>query len=117
MWEKLQEVFEEIGLPYSRQGSYGIDEKLPDSFFTFWNTDSEFDGWYSNKPYKCVWVWNVFFYTNNPELMYSKLMEFVNLAIEKGFKVGGFGKDLSSDEPNYYGRYVEVSYVEHFNNK
>ena len=39
MWEKLQEVFEEIGLPYSRQGSFGVDEKLPDSFFTFWNID------------------------------------------------------------------------------
>lgn len=112
MWEKLQEVFEEIGLPYSRQGSFGVDEKLPDSFFTFWNKDSEFEGWYSNKPYKCIWSWNVFFYTNDPELMYSKLMQFVNIAMEKGFKVNGFGKDLASDEPDYFGRYVEISFIE-----
>lgn len=112
MWERLQEVFEEIGLPYSRQGTYGVDETLPDSFFTFWNKDSEFEAWYNNKPHKCVWTWNVFFYTNDPELIYSKLDEFIEKAMEKGFQVLGRGKDLSTDEPNYYSRYVEISFIE-----
>jgi hypothetical protein len=112
MWSKLQEVFEEIGLPYSRQGSYEVDEKLPPSFFTFWNKDSEFDSWYGNTPYKIKWTWNIFFYTNEPDLIYSKLNEFVEKAIEKGFLVNGLGRDLPSDEPNYYGRYVEVSFIE-----
>jgi hypothetical protein len=112
MWLKLQEVFEELGLPYSRQGSYGVDEKLPSSFFTFWNKDSEFNGYYNNKPSRCVWTWNVFFYTNDPELIYSKLNDFVNIAMSKGFQVSGQGKDLQTDEPDYFGRYVEVSFIE-----
>lgn len=117
MWEKLQEVFEEIGLPYSRQGSYGVDEKLPNSFFTFWNKDSEYDGYFSNRPTKCIWTWNVFFYTNDPELLYSQLKAFIRVANEKGFVVSGQGKDLATDEPDYFGRFVEVSYVEYFNDK
>lgn len=112
MWEKLQKVFDEIGLPYARQGSYGVDEKLPSSFFTFWNKDSEFESWYDNMPHRCVWTWNIFFYTNDPELIYSKLGEFVEKAMAKGFQVKGLGKDLSTDEPDYFGRYVEVSFVE-----
>lgn len=115
MFEKLQEVFEELKLPYSRQGSYGVDEKLPSSFFTFWNKDSEFDGYYGNKPTKCIWTWNVFFYTKKPHLIYSKLNEFIKIAQEKGFQVEGQGKDLSTDEPDYFGRYVEVSFIEYFN--
>ena len=39
MWEVLEQAFEEIyeetGRPYSRQGSYGDDETLPESFYTF----------------------------------------------------------------------------------
>ena len=35
MWSKLEEVFIELNLPYSRQGSYGEGDSLPASFFTF----------------------------------------------------------------------------------
>lgn len=115
MWEKLQEVFDLIGLPYSRQGSFSEDEKLPDSFFTFWNKSSEYEGYFSNRPTKCIWVWNVFFYTNNPELIYSQLNDFITTAKENGFIVGSQGKDLPTDEPNYFGRYVEISYIENLN--
>ena len=116
MWAKLAEVFSEIetenGIPYSRQGSYEIDEQLPNDFFTFWNVSSDYDGFYNAKPHKCIWYWNIFYYTNNPENIYSGLEIFIRKALEKGFIVDGSGKDLLSVEPNYFGRYITIKYIE-----
>lgn len=116
MWSKLSEVFNEIeienGFPFSRQGSYEIDEKLPNDFYTFWNTSSDYDGFYNNKPSRCVWEWNIYYYTNNPENIYYGLEIFIKKALEKGFIIEGAGKDLLSDEPNYFGRYLKIEYIE-----
>lgn len=116
MWTELQSVFEEIesvyNIPYSRQGSYEVDETLPNDFFTFWNVSSNYDGFYNNKPSRCKWVWKVFYYTNNPENIYSGLEIFIEKARSKGFSVEGAGKDLLSDEPDYFGRYVQIEYSE-----
>ena len=115
MWSKLEEVFNEIDLPYSRQGSYSEGKKLPTSFFTFWNNDSSEDGFYDDEAQKTIWFWYVYFYTKDPSLMYSKLEEFIKLAKEKGFTVDGKGKDIPSDVPDYLGRYVRLTYVENKN--
>lgn len=112
MWTKLEEVFEQIQLPYSRQGSFAEGETLPDSFFTFWNTDSPDEGFYDNKSHKNIWFWYVYFYTKNPAIMYSKIDEFITIAKDKGFMVDGKGKDIPSDVPDYLGRYVRVTYIE-----
>lgn len=116
MWVKLSEVFNEIeaeyNIPFSRQGSYEIDEKLPNDFYTFWNTSSDYDGFYNNVPSQCLWEWNIYYYTNNPENIYSGLEIFIKKALEKGFIVEGAGKDLLSDEPNYFGRYLKIEYIE-----
>ena len=121
MWSKLSEVFTEIegemGIPFSRQGSYEADEELPSDFFCFWNTSTEYDGFYDNSvPHKCIWEWNIYFYTNNPENIYMGLEKFIEKAREKGFIIKSAGKDLLSDEPDYFGRYLSVEYVEVFDN-
>lgn len=112
MWDKLQEVFEEINLPYSRQGSYVEGRKLPDSFFTFWNADTNGLFHYDDETYKTQWFWYVYFYTIDPEIMYSKLDEFIKLAKVKGFNIDGKGNDIPSDIPHYLGRYIRLTYVE-----
>lgn len=116
MWSKLQEVFDELeteyGISYSRQGSYEIDEELPESFFTFWNKSSEFENYYNNRPSSCNWDWNVFFYTKNPAEIYEGLNKFIKKAEEKGFIVEDAGKDIQTDEPNYFGRYTTVTFIE-----
>lgn len=119
MWLALESVFkkieEEFGVPYSRQGSYEIDEELPNDFYTFWNTSTEYEGFYDNgKPHKCIWTWNIYYYTIHPESIYKGLEIFIEAAREKGFIVKSAGKDLLSDEPNYYGRYLTIEFVEVF---
>ena len=38
MWELLESIFNELGLPYFRQGSLSQDGDYPyPSFYTFWN--------------------------------------------------------------------------------
>lgn len=114
MWTKLEEVFKEINLPYSRQGSYKEDAELPESFFTFWNADTPEGGFYDDKAHQAVWVWYIYFYTSDPGLIYSKLNQFITMAKEKGFIANGNGKDIDSGEPGYLGRYVQLKYIEHY---
>ena len=116
MWSKLQEIFDyfekEYNITYSRQGSFAEGEELPQSFFTFWNADSNGLFHYDNKDHKTKWFWYVYFYTNDPSIIYSKLEEFIKLAKEKGFNVDGKGHDIPSDITYYLGRYVRLTYVE-----
>lgn len=120
MWSKLQEIFDELEqeyeIPYSRQGSYAEDEELPTSFYTFWNQNSSFGDYYSNKPTNCDWDWLIFFYTKDASMLYTGLELFIKKALEKGFFVEGSGKDISCDEPNYSGRYLKVTFEEELTN-
>lgn len=111
MWEKLEKVFEQIGLDYSRQGSYSDGREYPESFFTFWNADTPEQGFYDNKANETVWIWYVYFYTKNPSLLYAKLEELIKLLKENGFIVEGKGRDCPTDNPLYLGRYVVTKYV------
>ena len=112
MWSKLEEVFEEMGLPYSRQGSYGREDDIPESLFTFWNIKSPEKKFYDNKSNVIEWEWIVYFYTQDNSLLYTKMKEFIKMAKSKGFLIDGEGQDLPSDNPNYIGRYVVLTYVE-----
>lgn len=117
MWSKLEEVFEEMELPYFRQGSLEGSEEFPSDFFTFWNNDTPEDGFYDNVAHSAVWYWYVYFYTNQPENLYTKIEQFIKLAKEKGFVVEGKGRDIASGEPDYLGRYVRIKYVEKYNSQ
>lgn len=111
MWSKLEEVFEEMKLPYDRQGNYGGHD---DSFFTYWNIRTPETRFYDNKPRRSEWVWSIIFYTRYPELMYTKLDELIRILREKGFVVNGRGNDIPSDEVDYIGRVITATYVEHY---
>ena len=119
MWTVLQSVFDEIEeeykIPYSRQGSYEIDEELPPDFFTFFNVDSTFEKFYNNTPKACTWDWQILFYTKNPENLYRGLEIFIEKAREKGFLFESRGRDIMCDEPNYVGRTLKTTYVENLN--
>lgn len=114
MWEKLEEIFKELNLSYSRQGSYEENETLPDSFFTYWNYDTPEDGYFDNKANRAIWIWQIYFYTNDGNLIYSKLQEFIALAKQEGFIVDGKGNDIQSNEPGYFGRMVQISFIENY---
>lgn len=110
MWETLEKIFDEIGLPYFRQGSFSETDKLPDSFFTFWNVATLDNSYYNNNNIRTIYEWAIYFYTNNANIIYSKMNEFINLAKENGFIIDGNGNDINSNEVNYFGRYVLITY-------
>lgn len=114
MWTRLEELFIEMGYPYARQGSFQEGDEIPTSLFTFWNANTPEDGFYDNKPHKAVWIWYIYFYTKDPNLIYSVVEELIVKAKIKGFVVEGKAHDIPSDAPDYFGRYVTLKFVENY---
>lgn len=107
--QELFNLFEEIGLPYFRQGSLS-DEDYKPSFFTFWNIDTPNDSFYDNAEHRFIEYVQVGFYTNDANKIYSVMDEFIAKAKSKGFVVQGRAKDANADKDNYYGRvcYIRI---------
>lgn len=104
--QRLFELFEEIGLPYFRQGSMS-DEDYQPSFFTFWNVDTPQDAHYDNELHRFNEYVQIGFYTNDASKIYSQLDvngTFYNKAKEKGFVIAALPQDAPADKENYSGR-------------
>lgn len=107
--QKLFELFDEIGLPYFRQGSLS-DEDYKPSFFTFWNIDTPNDSFYDDHETRYIEYVQVGFYTNDASKIYSVMNDFIEKAKTKGFVVEGRAKDANADKDNYFGRvcYIRI---------
>ena len=107
--QKLFDLFDEIGLPYFRQGSMSDKDYQP-SFFTFWNIDTPSDSFYDNDYRRYVEYIQVGFYTSDAALIYSQMDDFVRRAKEKGFVIAILPQDANADKKNYYGRvcYIRI---------
>lgn len=112
MVDLLIQTLESLGYPVRLQGSLLPDEPYPESFFTFWNDDSTGDMYYSNAEKAVVWSYSVNFYSTDPVLVNSKLLEAKGLLREAGFIATGSGHDVGSDEPTHTGRGIDIYYVE-----
>lgn len=112
--QELFELFDEIGLPYFRQGSLS-DEDYEPSFFTFWNIDTPPDSHYDNKLTRYNEYVQIGFYTNDASKIYSQLDvggEFYTKIKEKSkkFVLAALPKDADADKPDYLGRvcYIRI---------
>lgn len=101
--QQLFDLFEEIGLPYFRQGSMSDADYQP-SFFTYWNIDTLNESFYDNKETRVVEYVQVGYYTNNVRTLYSQIDEFIKKAKEKGFVIAGKARDANADKDNFFGR-------------
>lgn len=101
--QRLFELFDEIGLPYFRQGSVSDADYQP-SFFTFWNIDTPNASFYDNSERRFIEYVQVGFYTNDASLVYSVMDDFVKRAKAKGFVVNGRPIDANAGKDNYFGR-------------
>lgn len=110
MKQKLIDTLETLGYPVSRQGSYEEGKELPDSFFTFWNYDTE-PVFYSNDVKRTIWVFRVFFYSTDPLLTNTVLKQACKLLRQNNFLVGG-EYDIDSGVQGYTAREVEINYIE-----
>lgn len=104
MKELLIELLESFGFPVLLQGSLGEDEAYPESFFTIWNNESYDNNHYDNNPVNYTWNFDVNFYSVDPVLVNTALLEAKALLKQNGFIISGKGHDLISDEPTHTGR-------------
>lgn len=116
MKDVLINAISSLGYPVIQQGSLNPDDQYPDSFFTFWNHDADGNSFYDNDDHSTVWVFDLNFYSIDPSLVNTKLVEAKNLLKQSGFIVSGKGHDVASDEPTHTGRGITVMCVEGTNN-
>jgi hypothetical protein len=110
MMEELFTIFENLQVPYYRQGSLSSDE-YDSSFFTFQNFDTPNDSFYDNHETRYIEKVQVCFYTNDPNLIYSKMNEFILAAKTAGLVVEGKGYDTPADRNDYFGRRIIVNII------
>lgn len=112
MEDKLIELLESLGYEVYRQGSFSDTKDYPDSFFTFWNTDSPDNSHYDNDNYGTAWSFDVNFYSVDPEVCYKAIADARALLKENKFVVPSKGYDVYSDEPTHIGRGIAIQYLE-----
>ena len=101
--QELFKLFEEMGKPYFRQGSMSDRDYAPE-FFTFWNVDTPNLQIRDNKVKSFVEFVQIGYYTNNANLIYSRMDEFIQKAKEKGFVIASNPQDANADKESYFGR-------------
>lgn len=110
MEDLLISTLEVLGFPVKLQGSLLPDEPYPNSFFTFWNDSADGTSFYSNNEGAILWSYSLNFYSNDPLLVNTKLVEAKRLLRNAGFIVSGAGYDVPSDEATHTGRGISLLY-------
>lgn len=103
---------DQYGWPVYVQGSLSDDDAYPDSFFTFWNNATDDSAFYDNTEHDTIWNFDLNFYSNDPSLVNTVLLEAKQLLKAVGFIPDGSGYDVISDEPTHTGRGMNLIYIE-----
>ena len=112
MKELLINTLLTLGYPVKLQGSIEKNEKYPESFFTYWNNNTDDGSHYNNSPVNYVWDFDVNFYSEDFELVNTELLNAKEELQENGFIISGKGYDVASDEPTHTGRGMQVLKIE-----
>lgn len=108
----LETEFSNEQYPIYLQGSMSISDAYPPSFFTYFNNNSEDDGFYDNDNTKVIWDFDLNFYSTDPVLVNTELLRAKTACKRNGFIVtSGDGYDVISDEPTHTGRGMNLIYV------
>ncbi len=110
MVDLLISTLEARGYPIRLQGSLLPDEPYPNRFFTFWNDAADGESYFNNEEGAIIWQYSLNFYSNNPALVNSELLEAKKLLKKAGFIVSGGGYSVMSDKPTHTGRGITVIY-------
>lgn len=98
--------------PVYVQGSLSDSAEYPASFFTFWNNTTEDSSFYDNTEHDTIWNFDLNFYSNDPVLVNTVLLEVKTLLKSVGFIPNGSGYDVISDEPTHTGRGMNLIFME-----
>lgn len=112
MKDLIINTLEALGYPVMLQGSIAEDEPYPESFITFFTTDSTEQDFLDGLPHVTQWHYTVIFYTSDPALMSTVPTQIYNTMKAAGFIPQGKGRDIPSDEPTHTGWVNEYLYLE-----
>lgn len=110
MEDLLISTLGQLGLPVRKQGSLLANEPYPTHFFTFWNDSADGVSYYSNNEGAILWQYSLNFYSSDPNMVATKLLEAKALLKSAGWMVNGAGYDVASDEPTHTGRGLTILY-------
>lgn len=110
MEDLLISVLETLGYPVRLQGSLLPDEPYPDHFFTYWNDSADGISFYDDDESATLWQYSINFYSIDPLLVNSKLIEAKKLLKVAGFIVSGGGYSVMSDYETHTGRAITMLY-------
>lgn len=108
----LIDLLKTFGYPVKLQGTLTKEEAYPESFFTIWNNETLDGNHYDNEPIGYIWDFTIYFYSTDPALVNTKIVDAKNLLKQNGWVVAGKGYDVPSDEPTHTGRAIDVLYKE-----
>ncbi len=108
----LIDTLESFNYPVILQGSLSDEDEFPDSFFTFFNNDTADDAFYDNNETETIWDFDLNFYSNDPSLVNTVLVQAKPLLKVAGFIVDGIGYDVLSNNPTHTGRAINIQYIE-----
>lgn len=108
----INTLTEAFNYPVIQQGSLSDNDAYYDNFFTFFNNNSSDSNFYNNQETITIWDFDLNFYSNNPQLVNSVLLEAKTLLKENGFIVDGAGYDVISDETTHTGRGMNLIYIQ-----
>lgn len=114
MKAELFNLLNTFGFPVYRQGSMSSEEDYPSSFFTFWNFETPEDKHYDNDASRAVWGFWVYLYSNDSDLVDSKLEEARKLLKSNGWIIDGKGEDVASDVETHTGRMFTCYKIENY---
>lgn len=106
----LNEIFPNY--PVYLQGSLSVDDAYPDSFFTYWNNSTDDDAFFDNEETETIWDFDLNFYSNDPDLVNTVLLQAKPLLKAVGFIPNGSGHDVMSDEATHTGRGMNILFIE-----
>lgn len=112
MKDLLIQTLQPLGYPIFLQGSLSDNDVYPESFFTFWNNAVDGDAFYNNVENEYIWDFDLNFYSSDPQLVNTKLLEAKELLKDKGFIATGKGYDVASDEITHTGRGIHIYKIE-----
>jgi len=112
MKQALIDLLKTYGYPVRLQGSLTKDEAYPASFFTFWNNSADDGSHYDNDAINYVWNFTINFYSVDPSLVNTILIDVKASLKASGWIVPGKGYDVPTDEPSHTGRAIDAIFIE-----
>lgn len=103
------ELLDNTGKPYFRYGT--VPAETVSNFFTFQNIDTRAVFPADNDISFLAPVYDVVYYTDEPNDIYSILDEFVKSAKNDGWIILEYPYDITCREPNLYGRLARITKI------